>query len=209
MVKIYAISSLRFLEETRAEIALPRLDATRRARVLRLQNKQKRAQQIASGWLLYHLFGKDGQPPHLTYGSHGKPYLADDCTTFFNLSHTDSWVFCAVADSEVGLDAQIDTPYNAKIAERWFTPTENTWLSADPDGRFASLWAQKEAYVKFTGFGLVLPMSSFTVPVAADGWDENTHCFWKKYLFRATDEDIHIAVCCGKEDAFSDITVIE
>lgn len=208
MIKVYAISCLPFFDEAAVNTALPRLDAIRRTRVLRLQNPQKRAQQVAAGWLLCHLFGKDGQPPRLTHGSRGKPYLADDKNTFFSLSHTGDWVFCAVADSEVGLDAQIGTPYNAKIAERWFTPTENAWLADDPDGRFAALWAKKEAYVKFTGFGLVLPTSSFTVPTT-DGWDEDNHCCWKEYTFCAENEHIHIAVCCGEEDTFDNITIVE
>lgn len=207
MINVYALDCRPYLDEARTTDALPLLDATRCSRALRLQNSQKKAQLIAAGVLLYRLFGKDGQPPRLTHGSRGKPYLVDSAA-FFSLSHTDEWVFCAVADSEVGLDAQIVAPSHDKIVERWFTPSEKTWLAADPDERFTALWTRKEAYTKLTGFGLVLPMSSFTVPTA-DGWDEENHCYWKSYDFPTEGTPIHIAVCCSKEDAFSEIRVIE
>ncbi|MBQ4612853.1 MAG: 4'-phosphopantetheinyl transferase superfamily protein [Clostridia bacterium] len=207
MINVYALDCRPYLDEACATNTLPLLDATRRARAQRLQNVQKKAQLLAAGVLLYRLFGKNGQPPQLTHGSRGKPYLADN-SAFFSLSHTDEWVFCAVADSETGLDAQVDTPYNAKIAERWFTPSEKAWLADDPNSRFAALWARKEAFAKFTGFGLVLPMSSFTVPTT-DGTDEDNHCFWKSYDFPTENKTIRIAVCCGREDSLNEIKIIE
>ncbi len=208
MVKVYAVNCAALMENDLLDAALPKLDATRRARVTRLQDPQKRAQCAAAGLLLTHLFGHDGQPPQLTHGSRGKPYLIGDNVPFFSLSHSGNLVVCAVADSEIGLDAQQRTPYREKVAERWFTVTERVWLAADPDGRFSALWARKEAYCKFTGFGLVLPPSSFTVPCPADGWDEDNRCCWREYALTA-DEPIAVAVCCAQEDEFSDITVLE
>ena len=125
MTHLYAINCTPYLDEDTVADILPHLDAQRGARVGRLANPLKRAQQAAAGELLYRLFGRDGNPPHLTHGSRGKPYLYGDTTTFFSLSHTNEWVFCAVADSEVGLDAQAKVPCNQKIAERWFTAEEN------------------------------------------------------------------------------------
>ena len=165
MVKVYAVCCAALLDDKRLNAALPKLDAARRARVARLQDKRKRAQSAAAGLLLTHLFGRDGEPPHLTYGSRGKPYLLGEGVPYFSLSHSGDYVFCAVADSEVGLDAQEQTPYKEKVATRWLTDPERAWLTENPDERFTALWAKKEAYCKFTGFGLVLPLSSFTVPV--------------------------------------------
>lgn len=208
MVKVYTVCCAALTDEKRLGAVLLRLDAARQARVTRLQDWQKRAQCAAAGLLLTHLFGCNGQPPSLTHGSHEKPYLIGENAPYFSLSHSGDWVFCAVADSEVGLDAQERTPYKEKIAERWFTDPERAWLAADPDGRFAALWAKKEAYCKFTGFGLVLPPSSFTVPCPADGWDKGNKCCWKEYTFPA-DAPIAVAVCCGESEEFVDITVLE
>ncbi len=208
MAKVYAVCCAALTDEERLGAVLPRLDATRQARITRLQDKQKRAQCAAAGLLLTYLFGHDGQPPSLTHGSRGKPYLIGENVPFFSLSHSDDWVFCAVADSDVGLDAQENTPYRDKVAARWFTDHERDWLAEDPDGRFASLWAKKEAYCKFTGFGLVLPPSSFTVPCPADGWDEDNRCCWKEFTFPA-ESPIAVAMCCGAKEEFGDITVLE
>lgn len=208
MGRIYAVCCAALTDEARLNAAMPKLDASRRARVARLQDKQKRAQCAAAGLLLIHLFGRNGQPPALTHGSRGKLYLVGEGAPYFSLSHSGDWVFCAVADSEVGLDAQERTPCREKVAKRSFTASELDWLAADPDGRFCALWAKKEAYCKFTGFGLVLPPSGFTVPCPADGWDEDNRCCWKEYTFPA-DAPIAVAVCCGESEEFVDITVLE
>ncbi len=208
MVKLYTVCCAALTNDKQLNDALAKLDAARRARVERLQDKQKRAQCAAAGLLLTYLFGRDEQPPALTHGSRGKPYLIGEGVPYFNLSHSGDWVFCAVADSEVGLDAQERTSCRDKIAERWFTDSERVWLAEDPDGRFATLWAKKEAYCKFTGFGLVLPPSSFTVPCPADGWDEDNRCCWREFVF-AAEPAIAVAVCCGMDDSFDEIVDLE
>ncbi len=207
MGKIVAVCCKELTDEQALSATLPKLDAARRARALRLQDTQKRAQCAAAGLLLTHLFGKDGQAPTLTHGSRGKPYLAQAGAPYFSLSHSGDMVFCAVSDNEVGLDAQQFTQYREKIAARWFTAAEQEWLAADPHNRFAPLWAKKEAYCKFTGFGLVLPPSSFTVPCPADGWDNANHCYWREFIYPA-DNPIAVAVCCGENDTFDGVSEI-
>ncbi len=206
MVKIYAVNGTPLLDENALAAAMPRIDGVRAARIKRLRNNHARAALAAAGLLLTHLFGKDGKPPHLTHGSRGKPYLADN-SAYFSLSHSGGWVICAVADSEVGADIQEKTPYNEKVAARWFTPPELAWLADDPDGRYARLWACKEAFAKLTGFGLVLPMSSFTVPTPADGRDDDNHCVWKEYRLDA-EQTLFIAVCYQDKSEFAPLTVL-
>jgi 4'-phosphopantetheinyl transferase len=207
MVKVYAVCCAALADRERLNAVLPLLDPTRRARVARLQDAKKQAQCTAAGLLLTHLFSNDGQPPRFTHGSRGKPYLVGENAPFFSLSHSGDWVFCGVADSEIGLDAQEFTPCREKIFTRWFTDAERTWLSEKADERFAMLWAKKEAYCKFTGFGLVLPPSSFSVPCPANGWDEANRCCWHEYTHSA-ETPIAVAVCCKKVETFADITAL-
>ena len=171
----------------------PLLDTARQQQVERQQTTEGKAQRAAAGVLLTHLFGTDGKPPVLFRGSRGKPYLAGREDVFFNLSHSGRWVCCAVSDHEVGVDAQKSGPCRPQVAARHFTEAERRWMAENPDERFTRLWAMKEAYVKFTGFGLVLPLSSFSVPTPPDGWDEGQHCRWKEFAM----EDVRIAVCTG------------
>ncbi len=202
MTKLYAVNCAPLKDNALLEAALPRLGNARAAKVCRLQHPQKRAQCATAGLLLTHLFGTNGQPPILAHGSRGKPYLADN-RTFFNLSHSGDWVFCAVSDTEVGIDAQAVHAYNDKIAKRSFTAEEYAWVMGD-DTRFTQVWTRKEAHLKFTGFGLVLPMSSFCAPLNPDGWDEANHCCWKEY----THGTMCITVCCGEDTDFSPLSVL-
>ncbi len=181
MTVVYSVDCSPLEEDGTLDLALPRLEDSRRRRVERLRIPEKRAQCAAAGLLLTHLCGDNGSPPALRHGSRGKPYLRDRNDRFFSLSHTRQWVFCALADDEVGLDAQTPAPYNPAIVQRHFTSPEQEWLSSQPDKveAFTRLWTMKEAYLKLTGFGLVLPVSSFTVPLPpADGWDDTLRCGW-------------------------------
>ncbi len=208
MIRIVAVDCSALLDPARLEAVLPYLDNERQQRVQRLADPRKRAQSAAAGWLLTTLFGKDGNPPTLFHGSRGKPYLHGREDLFFNLSHTDNWVFCAIAPQEIGLDAQASGAYNERVAGRCFTQDERDWLNQNPDGCFTRLWTLKEAYLKYTGFGLVLPMSSFTVPLPADGWDENTHCFWHETTLATAADTIRIALCTALEDTVAPIEIL-
>lgn len=180
------------MEENFLAMALPHLDAARQTTVMRQKSRQARAQVAAAGLLLTHCFGQAGQPPRISHGAHGKPFLTD-MPAHFNLSHTGNSVFLLTAEVPVGLDAQRIDGNRPSVAERCFTPPEQAWLAADPEKRFARMWALKEAYLKYTGFGLVLPMSSFTVPLPPAGYDAATACYWQ-----ATErEGIAIAACGG------------
>lgn len=100
------------------------------------------------------------------YGQNGRP-MSSDPAWDFNITHTDDWVFCAVAHAEgvashsprVGLDAEelgrFDGDRRAALVERWFAPGEVAVYSARPtDECFTRLWTKKEAYVKYSGEGL-------------------------------------------------------
>ncbi|MBQ8684359.1 MAG: 4'-phosphopantetheinyl transferase superfamily protein [Clostridia bacterium] len=183
------------------------LDDSRRRRVQRLQVPEKQAQCAAAGLLLTYLCGKNGTPPTLFHGSRGKPYLYGREDLFFSLSHTGQWVFCALSDKEIGLDAQALSPHNPAIVARHFSSSEQAWLEeqGDKDITFTCLWCMKEAYLKLTGFGMVLPMSSFTVPIPpADGWDEQNRCGWGLTTY----EDVQIALCGETVDTAPAIKIL-
>lgn len=193
MTAIYGVNCAALQTKDRLEAIVPQLDNQRRQRIARLQSPEKQAQCAAAGLLLKHLFGKGGASPVLFHGNRGKPYLQDFPDKHFNLTHTENWVFCGISDKEIGIDAQKTVPANLRVAERCFTQTEYQWMQEDPDSRFTPLWTAKEAYIKFTGFGLVLPMSSFTVPLLQNGWDASTGCYWS--FRRFNDSSVFITTC--------------
>ena len=83
----------------------------------------------------------------------GKPYFADH-PLYFNVSHSEGYVACALSDcEEVGVDIEASNPspeQAKKIARRFFTQEEIRKVEEDPKF-FLRLWTEKEAKAKFFG----------------------------------------------------------
>lgn len=205
MNQLFCVDCSPLFDEKKRKDILPYLDDSRFQRVERLSSTEKKAQCAAAGWMLTHLFSEDGHPPALFHGSRGKPYLSGREDVFFNLSHSGKWVLCAVSDKEVGLDAQALTPYRPSVASRCFTAAEQAWIDGD-DRRFTQLWTMKEAYLKFTGFGLVLPMSSFTVPYDKTGVSGTDDCFYQR--IRLPQPDVFATLCSGDNTAVESVDIL-
>jgi len=94
----------------------------------------------------------------------GKPYLKDYPETHFNISHTKGAIVCAVSDKQVGIDIEGLRKVNYKIAEKYFTEAEKEYIFSEvkgQDDRFIEVWTKKEAYVKWVGRGMEIPLDSF------------------------------------------------
>ena len=102
---------------------------------------------------------------------YGRPYVAQPAACrdlFFNLSHTDGLVACAVSrSSDVGVDVeniQRDLDILA-LAPSVFAPAEVASVrQSPPETRadyFFSYWTLKEAYIKARGMGLSLALDGF------------------------------------------------
>jgi 4'-phosphopantetheinyl transferase len=113
-------------------------------------------------------------------GPHGKPHLAGGALQF-NLSHSDGRAAIALSERAVGVDIQQQRTGIglARMAERYYAPTEAAWMRSAPDPeelgrRFSRLWSRKEACAKVTGGrlipSLVWPLSTF--PDGSFGWTE-------------------------------------
>lgn len=104
--------------------------------------------------LLEKLYGKP--LPEIRRTKMGKPYFPGE-GVHFSISHTGNWVFCAIADHPIGLDAEeLDRDISLSLAEKILSPTELMQYRTAPDKRKALLtfWVLKEAEAKCTGEGL-------------------------------------------------------
>jgi phosphopantetheine--protein transferase-like protein len=83
----------------------------------------------------------------------GKPYF-ENLDVSFSLSHTVGLKIVAMSGYNVGADAELirDIDSREKIAERFFTRSEFIKIKTARD--FFSTWAAKEAYSKYTSFGI-------------------------------------------------------
>ena len=88
----------------------------------------------------------------------GKPYFPGE-DLHFSISHTKNYVFCAVSEYPIGIDAEeLDRDIRLSLAEKFLSPGELEQFQNAPDKRKALLtfWVLKEAAGKCTGEGLQL-----------------------------------------------------
>ena len=114
----------------------------------------------------------------IAYSQQGKPYLSSKSKMKdikFNLSHTGDLGLIAVAvGRQVGVDIELVRQESSikTIAKRFFSPEENRKLTALPDSlqpeAFFTCWTRKEAFVKATGKGLLIPLNQFQVSFYPD-----------------------------------------
>ena len=94
--------------------------------------------------------------PEIRITQRGKPEFVDS-VWHFSISHTPRHVFCALATSPVGLDAEeMDRRIRPELAEKILSPAEKERYAAaaDKNAFLLRLWVLKEAEAKRTGEGL-------------------------------------------------------
>ncbi|MCL2261936.1 MAG: 4'-phosphopantetheinyl transferase superfamily protein [Defluviitaleaceae bacterium] len=104
---------------------------------------------------------------HFQTNEYGKPYLVSKHNIYFNVSHAGNYVSCAASDEPVGIDIEVIKPFDIKIAERFFTADEITYIkngeTATMESRFYEVWTKKESRIKLEGKGLHIPLTSFSI----------------------------------------------
>ena len=93
--------------------------------------------------------------PEILLDENGKPHFGqEDC--HFSISYTGGWVFCALSDSRIGLDAEKIRAVSTNAVNGVLSQKE--WVqysvSSNPTECFMQLWTLKEAFCKFTGLGI-------------------------------------------------------
>ncbi len=124
----------------------------------------------------------------LSYGTFGKPFMADATKgdrMQFNMSGSHGLGIIAVRlDDAVGVDVEAIRPFPGalQIAERFFAEDEYRELRAMPESErlqgFFEYWTRKEAIVKSLGLGLSYSLDSFSVslePSASVGLGDRQH----------------------------------
>lgn len=103
------------------------------------------------------------------YGTHKKPFIAQQ-PLHFNLAHSGELAVLAVgAQHPLGVDIEVHQPQaKMDVAERFFSPAEVAFLKQltglEQRDAFYRVWARKEAVVKAIGTGIQQSLASFTVP---------------------------------------------
>ena len=183
-VKVYMASAGCLGDEEVFQGWLDRVPAVRREKALRPKNPEVRKLSLAAGALLTcaladyvralrhaqgeaDLPGDDLSEIKIAENEHGKPYLPDYPKIHFSLSHSGDRVMCAVSQTKVGCDVEEAGCTEADIRRigyvaRCLTESERKQALADPSS-FYRIWTLKESFVKLTGQGLLIPLSSFEI----------------------------------------------
>jgi 4'-phosphopantetheinyl transferase len=82
----------------------------------------------------------------------GKPYIPNS-DLHMSISHCSAGIVCIVADFPVGIDVEIISRMNLRIATKVCTPNELTALESaeNPQELLCRMWVLKEAEFKRTG----------------------------------------------------------
>ncbi len=104
------------------------------------------------------------RPEDVKLGSHkkGKPFLINERSIYFNLSHShELCVYAFSPDGEVGIDIEKirELPDIDLLIEKNLTPGEKKYFTGNPETRktrFFQFWTYKESYLKAIGEGMRL-----------------------------------------------------
>ena len=125
---------------------------TRKEKAARYRRREDAALSLGVELLLRYAYARAGMPfpKRFITSANGKPFGGE---LFFNLSHSGEWALCAVANGEVGCDVEKIDPAHLRIAERFYSATENEQLAAADNEeervlRFFRMWTLKESFIK-------------------------------------------------------------
>lgn len=153
------------LDDKTVTLLMPFSPLEKQQRILRQRVKQKADMMIVGGALARHILWKTFCIPpgaRIAYGEFGKPYLPDYPHAYFNISHSGSYVVCAVCDVPVGVDVQEIVCYRPDIANRVFNSSELEEIqrSSNLSFEFTRAWTQMEARMKAAGFRIGINQNS-------------------------------------------------
>lgn len=156
------------------------LNTTEAARADRFVRAHDRDRFIAGRGRMREILGQYLDTPAgdvpLDIAQRDKPVLAHGPA--FNLSHSGGQAALIVAPDQdanslpIGIDIEAHRPVEPAMADRFFSPAEQTALAALPfnqwENGFFTCWTRKEAVIKALGQGLFADLHSFDVSLAPD-----------------------------------------
>lgn len=167
-VCIFTHTSLNQIDDEMLKIMLLFMPLDRQVKASRYKRKIDKKLCIVS-YMLFVLamnkrFNVHG-PLDFSFNENGKPFLKYFPNLYFNISHCEIGVACAIAREKVGIDIQNIIPFDIKLAKSICSENElesiNT--SVNKDLELTKIWTMKESYFKMLGTGLIQPLGNLEV----------------------------------------------
>lgn len=138
--------------------------------------------------------------------SYGKPQIRG---MEVSLSHAGDYAVCAVSNQPVGIDIERVRIMNKSLTQKACTKKEQEYIEnsetiEERKRRFVEIWTNKEAYLKYTGTGIRLPLTSIEV-LGEDVYltEEQIYLseigFWNTWLPR---DEYHVSICGEKAHTY-------
>ena len=199
MVKLYYAEITKLYDEKCFEEKINQIKEKRQVRILEHCQKKDRCRSLAASLLLKKALEKDEicyEEVWFAEEAGGKPKLLQK-DLFFNLSHAQDLAVCVISDQEVGVDVERKDRLEGRkqnrklqIAKKILTPEE--WILWEKAGcqteELISVWTKKESYVKMTGKGLTVNLTTI---------DTLSNAFYQQIVVEDT---YMISVCTALED---------
>jgi 4'-phosphopantetheinyl transferase len=210
MPSLLAINDSHALEDPMYDRFLNVVSPERKRKASRFLRREDACRSLVGEALARFCIGRRENVPAASivfqYNDHGKPSADLPGKTQFSISHSHSWVVCALDEGAVGVDIEYIHDHDLDIAKRFFHPREYSEMLYLPQAqrkeRFFALWTLKESYIKAIGKGLSCPLDSFAIVFERDlpsmQMDENLQpLFFKQYEFGP---HYKCALCLSKPD---------
>ena len=209
LVKVYIADATVLKDEQLYRRLYTGLDVSRRAKADRFRFEKDKRLSVAAGALLqYALQMENVWEPSIDVTSNGKPYLVGQERLYFNLSHSEGMVMCAIAEKEVGCDVEKKAVLNRRLAEYVMTEYELDQIyglerDMKQQEMFFRLWTLKESYMKATGLGIGLEPKSFGMIARKDKVKVTPPVDEREFYFKEFFvDDGYCYSCCSLSEMF-------
>lgn len=204
-IRIYAADAAELSDETLYQQAYSAVSEERKHKTDRLRFSRDRCLSLGAELLLITALSEHGiHTPSLSfeYGKWGKPHLPAYPDIHFNISHSGTYVICAISPCPVGCDIEKHKNDIPDIAQRFFSAEEYAYILRQPSAdaqkkEFYRLWTLKESFMKATGMGLKLGLNQFRITIheneiAVQEKIDTKHWYFQEYTI---DEQYSCSAC--------------
>ena len=165
-------------------------------KLVKVKNYKSKNESLLAWFLLYKAITEKGIEEYsVCFGDDGKPYLKD-IPLFFNLSHSNDLVCCAVGEREVGIDAEKIKPVKDALINKVLTENERATLK-EKDCDFIRFWTLKESFLKHSGCGITSEIYKLDFSANAE---EEEFAFNALYFSVKGIDGYYISVCSEEKE---------
>lgn len=161
------------------------------------ENKYQKEHQIGLFLLEYGLkkMNIDFSEKDISLTDAGKPFLTNTKDVYFNISHCDGWVVCAISNQEVGIDIERVGYMSDAMVKKALSENEAQLIDQNLFYRF---WTLKESYLKWCGQGFYKDPRTVEFKISDDGVHcvtDNVYC-----VSKSIDKDCFLAITMKERD---------